>query len=368
MENKRFRNPALDVIRCVALVCVVSVHFFLHTEFYDVAVTGRAMMAMTVLRNSFMVCVPLFLMLTGYLVRSRDTSVRYYIKLLRVLFVYAAASFFCAGYKVFFRNADLNLTGIVAGIFDFTAAPYSWYIEMYIGLFLLTPFLNVLYDGLETKGRKQALLLTFLILTAGPSVFNAFPLDSPGWWLEPRKYTDHMLLVPDWWKQLYPITYFFLGRYLREYPLTWKPGKQFLLTAAVFGLCGMYNVYRSWGGTFVEGPWQDYGSILIIAQTVMIFSPLSAFRYDKMPAAVAKLISKISELSLGAYLCSWMFDQMVYPRLNASGLSLTEKWLWSPVIVAAVLAGSLVVAWLIDVAYSVTVKPLVDRYLSKTAR
>lgn len=365
MENKRFRNPALDVIRCVALVCVVSVHFFLNTEFYKVPVTGRAMMAMTVMRSSLMVCVPLFLVLTGYLVRSRDTSVRYYIKLLRVLFVYVAASFFCAGYKVFFLKEDLNLIGIVERIFSFQAAPYSWYIEMYIGLFLLTPFLNVLYDGLETKGRKQALLLTFLILTAGPSVFNAYPLNESRWWLTPRQYTGFMILVPDWWKQLYPITYFFLGRYLREYPLTWKPGKQFALTAAVFCLCGVYNVYRSWGDTFLKGPWQEYGSILIITQTALIFSLLANFRYDKMPAAAAKLISKISELSLGAYLCSWVFDQMIYPRLNASGLSMPEKWLWSPVIVAAVLAGSLVVAWLIDVAYSVTVKPLTELYLKK---
>lgn len=368
MGNTRPRNPGLDVIRCTALICVVAVHFFLNTEFYKLPVTGRGMMAMTVIRSSLMVCVPLFLMLTGYLVRSRDTSARYYIKLVRILFVYAAASFLCAGYKVFFRNDDLNLTGAVAGIFDFTTAPYSWYIEMYIGLFLLTPFLNVLYDGLETKTRKQTLILTFLILTAGPSVFNAFPLDSPGWWLEPRKYTDHMLLVPDWWKQLYPITYFFLGRYLREYPLTWKPGKHLALTGTVFLLCGVYNVYRSWGGTFLKGPWQDYGSILIITQTVLVFSLLAGFRYDKMPAAVAKLISKISELSLGAYLCSWVFDQMIYPRLNATGLSMTEKWLWSPVIVAAILTGSLVAAWMIDGVYCVTVKPLVDRYLSKTSR
>lgn len=368
MENKRFRNPALDVIRCVALICVISVHFFLHTEFYDVTVAGWAMLAMVLLRNSFMVCVPLFLMLTGYLVRSRDTSVRYYIKLLRVLFVYAAASFFCAGYKVFFRNSDLNLTGIVAGIFDFTAAPYSWYIEMYIGLFLLTPFLNVLYDGLETKGRKLALLLTFLILTAGPSVFNAYPLYESRWWLAPRQYTGYMLLVPDWWTQLYPVTYFFLGRYLREYPLKWKTGKQFALTVSVFGLCGVYNFYRSFGGTFVEGPWQSYGSILIIAQTVLVFSLLAGVRYDKMPGAMAKLISKISELSLGAYRCSWVFDQMIYPRLNATGLTLCQKWLWSPVIVAAVLAGSLITSWMIDAVYSVTVKPLVNRYLSKTPR
>ena len=368
MGNTRSRNPGLDVIRCVALVCVVAVHFFLHTGFYDLTVSGLPMLAMVMMRNSFMVCVPLFLMLTGWLVRSRDTSGRYYIKLVRVLFVYVAASFFCAGYKIFFQDEGLNLTGIVERIFSFRAAPYSWYIEMYIGLFLLTPFLNVLYDGLETQKRKRALILTFLLLTAGPSVFNAYPLSESRWWLMPRQYSGYMLLVPDWWTQLYPVTYFFLGRYLREYPLRWKPGRQFLLTVLVFVLGGAYNCYRSWGGTFVKGPWQDYGSLLIIAQTVTLFSFLASLRYEKLPDRMAGVLSRISELSLGAYLCSWVFDQMVYIRLNAAGLSMTEKWFCSPVTVAAVLAGSLFVSWLTDVVWSVTAKPLVDLYLKKTAK
>lgn len=45
-------------------------------------------------------------------------------------------------------------------ITDYSAIVYAWYIEMYIGLFLLTPFLNRAYQAIPTRKQKDVLLLT----------------------------------------------------------------------------------------------------------------------------------------------------------------------------------------------------------------
>lgn len=66
------RNPAMDLIRCVALLCVVGVHFFMHTGFYEQTVQGVGMYIAMVLRTFLMVCVPLFLILSGYLMRTKN--------------------------------------------------------------------------------------------------------------------------------------------------------------------------------------------------------------------------------------------------------------------------------------------------------
>ena len=47
MNTKKFRDPALDIIRCIALLCVVSVHFFLYSEFYNETVAGIDMLIMS---------------------------------------------------------------------------------------------------------------------------------------------------------------------------------------------------------------------------------------------------------------------------------------------------------------------------------
>ena len=40
-----------------------------------------------------------------------------------------------------------NIINSIIYIFNFTACPNAWYLEMYIGLFLLIPFLNIIYNN-----------------------------------------------------------------------------------------------------------------------------------------------------------------------------------------------------------------------------
>ena len=66
------RNINLDLIRCVAVIFVISVHFCLNSAFYEVTCSGMRMLIMYILRTAFITCVPLFLMLTGYLMKKNN--------------------------------------------------------------------------------------------------------------------------------------------------------------------------------------------------------------------------------------------------------------------------------------------------------
>ena len=85
------RNIGLDLTRILAFLSVVSVHFFLNTDFYKIPIKGKRMLVLATLRTSFMVCVPLFLLLTGYLVSYKKISLeaeslkKYYKKIIQVL-------------------------------------------------------------------------------------------------------------------------------------------------------------------------------------------------------------------------------------------------------------------------------------------
>ena len=60
MNNRKTRDPALDIIRCIALLSVICVHFFLNTSFYDDTVAGIPMLIMTVMRSCFLICVLMY--------------------------------------------------------------------------------------------------------------------------------------------------------------------------------------------------------------------------------------------------------------------------------------------------------------------
>lgn len=94
--QKRF--PALDMIRIFALFCVISIHFFLHSGYYSIPVAGGRMYIATVMRTAFRVCVPLFLMLSGYLMNRKKASREYYFKLTRIIGEYVLASICCMVY------------------------------------------------------------------------------------------------------------------------------------------------------------------------------------------------------------------------------------------------------------------------------
>ena len=54
------RNLNADLIRCVAVFSVISVHFLLNGGFYKQEVCGIPMLMMCMYRSFFMTCVPLF--------------------------------------------------------------------------------------------------------------------------------------------------------------------------------------------------------------------------------------------------------------------------------------------------------------------
>ena len=150
---------------------------------------------------------------------------------------------------------------------------------------------------------------------------------------------------------MYPITYFYLGRYMKEYPITIKPVSKLVLAVIVFGFAGLFNYYRSYEGQFIESLWNDNGSFLTTLQSVLVFSILSDVNYEKMSVPVKRIAAMVSELSLGAYLTSWILDLAVYEKLNQVASTMDRQILYFPVAVIVIFLGSLCLSAVIQLLY-----------------
>lgn len=89
--NKPVRNPSLDVLRITAFFLVVSHHFAYASDFIDLPVGGKKMLVMTVVRTVTVCCVPLFIMLTGYLQTNKKPCAAYYRGIVRPVATYVLA-------------------------------------------------------------------------------------------------------------------------------------------------------------------------------------------------------------------------------------------------------------------------------------
>ena len=345
--NSAKRNPAADIIRCLAFFTVVSVHFFLNNGFYEQTVYGKRMLTMVFMRAFFIICVPLFMTLSGFLLRNKKLSKDYYKKIGKTITTYILASIACIIYSTVFLHQSWGIKTVFAGILNFTAAPYSWYIEMYLGLFLIIPFLNIIYNHLPSQKWKLFLVLIFIILTALPSIVNVYNFDSAEWWLLPSSSSTMYKIIPEWWVSIYPITYYFIGCYLSEFGLKVKPSLNIILLFASVLLSGLYSFWRSYKSVFTWGSWCGYNSIFSVIITVLVFSLIINLNYEKFPTKLASFLKNISGLCLGGYLVSWIFDKAFYPILLEKIPLMTDRLEYYFIIVPAVFISSLILSYLL---------------------
>ena len=336
---KKERNINLDIIRCIAVLTVVCVHFFLNNGFYNVTVLGKKMYVATIMRTAFMVCVPLFLLLTGYLMNKKTLSRKYYSGIKKTLAVYLMTSFFILAYKIFIKNENMSPAECIINITSFRQ--YAWYISMYIGLFLLIPFLNLMYNNLKDKKQKLVLIVTLLFMTVLPSASNIFGV----------------LIVPEWWVGIYPLTYYFLGAFIREYKNKLKLSLwlNFILIIVGFVFFGTYTYFLTYNKKFVLGAWCEWYSLANITNSVLVFLFLLRIKTDKIPDFVKKIIIKISEISLGIYLASWIFDDCFYPKLNEAIPEMTDRRPYFFVMVPLVFICSSVLSYIVNLMYKIIV-------------
>lgn len=356
-EKDQIRVPTMDLVRCCAFLFVVAVHFFLHTGYYEWPVDGPRMYIMTVLRSYLMICVPLFIVLSGYLTCKKTISREYYKKIFYTIWIYVLASACCYGYKIIFQDEVFSLTVFIKGLMKFSSAPYAWYVEMYLGLFLLTPLLNTMYNGLKSQREKQVLLGTMILLTAMPLVVNIY-IDDFKWFANPSSSRDYVKILPTYWTGLYPLTYYFVGCYLREFKLKITSRMNILLSILVCFFNGTYNYYRSHGVCFIKGPWQEYGSFLILVQTVLVFSFIDNLQTHHFPKWTIKILPQISRLCFGAYLLSWIFDVTIYKYLTAYVAPMPLRVNFMPLTVTLVFVCSLGLSWIIHLIYTTAGKLL----------
>lgn len=344
--NKKWanRNPNMDLVRVVATLSLISLHFFAYTNFYKETIQeGDTYIACMIgARIFFMQCVPLFVILSGYLLGKKELTPSYYKGIIYTVGIYVIVSIICVMYRIQINKQELTFTTALKTILNYSAAEYSWYIEMYFGLFALIPFLNLIYRNLQTKRQKQALLLTMLVLCTLPGMCNV--------------YANGTKVVPAWWVSLWPLLYYFIGCYIREYSIKLSWVWNVVLLAAALIACTAFSYTRSVGKLFEWGAYNEWGGWHNVLLSVLTFTLLSNLKLQKIPDLLKGLLFGISKLSLGIYLSSWILDDYVYKRLTAELTNFREQSGRFGITVIKIFFGALLVSLVANVVYAILSK------------
>ena len=320
------RNSNLDIIRSGAIYFVICCHSILNFEFVGSRLEGAdsyLMLVFWILAHS---CVPLFLMLSGYLMNTKKLSAEYYVGSAKLIIPYVIISLICLVFKAVYCHEEIGLRYIAGSIINFYACEYAWYLMMYLGLYFMIPFLNLMYHGLETQKQKLVLICVFFALSHLASLLNSY-----------------VQLYSVWWKNIYPISFYFVGAYLSEF----KPRKNagyYLISALVltlaFSLFDIFHMDRD--GSRVVSIYYDHYQLFIIS--VLLFCGINNVKVASVPQKAIKCTEKVSLLSFYVFLLSGITDIFVFDQIGRimPGFR-TEYWL-SPLAALASFVLALMIA------------------------
>lgn len=285
------RQPGIDLFRCMGLLFVTGLHAFLYNGFYSEIQSSPSLWGANCFRWLFSGCNGMFMLMTGYLKTRKPFCRDYYRGLWTVLAGYAVVCAVSFPVRYF-------LLGETDGWFTWlnrflTFEGYAWYIEMYIGLMLLSPVLNLAMDQLREPKQLYWLAGTMFLLTALPTLT---PLH----------------LLPDYWTGLYPLTYYTLGAVIRRLEPKLPRRYGLIGAAATAVLMGTLSSLTASGGTFVDGFAQ--GGFSGCLTTVMItFLFLGVYRLP-LGQKTARILAWLSDGVFEGYLLSRLLDVWVYDQ------------------------------------------------------
>lgn len=315
------RQPGIDLIRCVGLLFVVSVHHFLYNGFYSRPQVGLLMWTADTWRWLFFCCNGIFMMLTGYLKSTKPFNKGYYKGLLPVLIGYVLCCFLIFPLQSQLITEKLSFQDWMEKLVGF--GNYAWYVEMYIGLILFSPVLNLAISNIREEKHMIGLAIMTICLTALPSA-------------------TVLTFAPDFWTGFYPVTYYVLGAVIRRLQpkVKWWQGLSFAMLVSM-GLAGVSILTTDKG--FSSGFTQGYGGFWTTLVTLGVF--LGLYRIN--PGE--KLSKALKWASGGVYegfMLTLIPDLWLYPMVKQ--WHKPEKWILVyvcvtiPIFFFALFAGKLI--------------------------
>lgn len=328
------RRLSLDVIRSLAIFLVITIHTFTFDVTKNVPMLRAAILCVA------KIAVPLFLLLTGYL-NNRKTVEDYYERgkwkgCFRVLLAYIVLGGICYIESVM-SNGFSGISDVAKSVLSFKLTPYGWYVEMWIGLFFLTPFLNVIVHHLTPK-TECALLVTLLLLSSVPLFLNR----------------NGNIILPGFWMQLWPVAVYFLGAWLSRNEVKVRGWQLIVVILGVaFGEPLLNRIVQS--GSYLYF-WGGHNDIVYTILAFIVFAWLlknTPERWLKKHRILSGGVILISKQSLNMYLVSACFDS-IFHLLFAEQMQISSitvlPWLLFVLVLSfsCSLAVSIVYDWVVS--------------------
>ena len=279
--EEKGRIVGVDVCKATGAIFVIIIHLYVEMGFYTRSMSEKVILPLSFFFTVLLSCVPLFITMTGFLMRNKKPCVAHYIGWFKYYFLYVVIEliiqlcYYCFG-------AEVTLYSVLKSISLFN----NGYMSMFVGLYLLIPFLNKIWDGLVLRA-KGGLIGVLVLLSIVPSVTGE--------------------LFTKYWIALGALCYYFTGALFRDYDIHINKG---VCLAGIF-LCSVFETVYIYcfsaekiNNAFFWNAFNNHENTYYILPTFIITFLITALCVDikKLPPLLNTFVKNISLHSFELYL------------------------------------------------------------------
>lgn len=151
MSSLKKRNVGLDVAKCIAMFCVVLLHFSVSTRAFPNSLSGNAVTSLTA------ICVPLFFAVNGALLLRKPFDMKKHMRrLVRIVILASFWRLLTLAYVVLVLGSPVPplrdiVFALLGGNPDGWSLGHFWFLNALIAIYLFLPVLKALYDAKDRK-------------------------------------------------------------------------------------------------------------------------------------------------------------------------------------------------------------------------
>jgi surface polysaccharide O-acyltransferase-like enzyme len=214
--KEKDRNIGLDLLRIISMLMIVSLHYLGKGGVLWNTTEGSLSWGIVWLVEAFCyTSVNCYVFISAYFLSASDKK----IKLSKVVELLVTMLFYSIGLTVILGvtgKANFNIKDILCSVFPFLTKSY-WFMNVYILLYILHPYLNKLIGQMEQKEYRRLLIIMLVFFSLAQSIlpFIDWTLD------ETRGYGI-----------LWFVTLYFVSGYIRKYQINISSGQSIGLFVA----------------------------------------------------------------------------------------------------------------------------------------
>lgn len=308
---QRERKIYLDALRIIAIFLVI----FNHTPGYTAYMTtkGPKIWIYMVITMITRINVPLFLMVSGALLLSKEETIlelikKRIIRFIAVIIIFNSALYLMGNYS------DIHFVNLGLGIIEGTIEGSYWFLYAYTGMLIMLPYIRKAVKGFDQKDFIYIIILHLLFVSILPMVNYILNITKGG-----SIYINGNFQIPLMTEKI--LFYPTLGYYFDKIIDIKKIGKKHLVLGSIFAICGIicsccftYDEGMRYGFT------QNYVQLFDFVTTMVVFL-LVRFLFErknifsKFPQ-IEKSICSLGVLTFGVYLLDPFLKRGIYNKVD----------------------------------------------------